>query len=242
MTEVLPVDVLAHPHWRINLRPAEYRQTRLRTLSDCMATIEATKVRLRGWDYPHLSRKPGQTGQGNDYIASWVDSMGHIEYWRLYQSAQFLHLFAVREAVQPEWSEKLRRDAKWHIGDEGVVAQAPGFFSLLNVIYTVTEVFEFASRLCQRGTYTGAVVVEIRIRNAKGFGLIPDVDRAWFEHRSLSSDDVGYEWTIESAELVAATAQYALNSVTWLFQRFGWLNPPEAVIARDQERFLRGIL
>jgi hypothetical protein len=148
----------------------------------------------------------------------------------------------VREAVEDQWSEKLRRDAEWHIGDKAIVASAPGFFSLLNTIYTITEVFEFASRLCQRGVYVGAVVLELHIRKAKGFGLIPDVDRAWSEYRALSSDDVSNEWTIESADLVAATSQHALQATKWLFERFGWLNPPYEVIARDQAKFLKGLL
>ena len=242
MSDVLPIPVLAHPHWRVNIRQASYQAERVPSLTECIAVIEATKVRLRGWDYPHLSRKAGQTGRGNDYIDSWTAFMGHLEYWRFFQSAQFLHLFAVREALEPQGAAKLKQTAIWHIGEPGVVEAAPGFFSLLNVVYTVTEVFEFASRLCQRGVHEGTVIIDIRIRGARGFGIIPEADREWSEYYALGSDDVGHAWTIESADLVAATSQHALDATLWVFDRFGWPNPPREIIARDQEKFLKGLL
>ena len=242
MTDILPVPVLKHPHWRVNIRPESYRRERVSSLADCRSIIEGTKVTLRGWDYPHLSRKPEQNGRGNDYVESWSDFMGHVEYWRFFQSGQFLHLFAIREAMEPQWADKLKKTARWHLTEPAIVNAAPGFFSLLNFVYTVTEIFEFASRLWQRGIAEGPAIIDVRIRGAKGFGIIPDFDRAWSEYYPLGSDDVGHAWIIEGADLIAATGERALDATLWFFDRFGWPNPPREIIARDQAKFLRGRL
>src|ERR671931_2326189 len=93
----LPVPVLDFPHWRVNIRPVIYQEELIPSLAKCFETVEQTKVRLRGWDYPHLSTKNNQRCQGVNWAGSWSNFMGHNEYWRFYQSGQFIHLFSIRE-------------------------------------------------------------------------------------------------------------------------------------------------
>src|SRR5438477_12026082 len=109
----LPVPVLDHPHWRVNMRPLPFEPERIPSLSAGFELIQSTKLSLRGWDYPHLSHKPHQRGTGKSWIAAWSDFMNHVEYWRFYQSGQFLHLAAVRE-VEPQWRAQLRNAAESH--------------------------------------------------------------------------------------------------------------------------------
>ena len=99
-TDPLPVPVLEGPHWRVNLRPSEYLPELIPTLSQCFEIIQQTKVHLRGWDYPHLSTRNTERASGSNWIASWTPFMNHNEYWRFYQSGQFLHLFSVREITE----------------------------------------------------------------------------------------------------------------------------------------------
>ena len=87
--EKLPVAVLEHPHWRVNYRPAAYVAKRLPRLSDCLEVLQKTRVRLRGWDFPHLPSGEPQLIYGDSWIAGWSDFKGHLEYWRFYQSTQF---------------------------------------------------------------------------------------------------------------------------------------------------------
>jgi len=129
----LPTPVLEHPHWRVNFRPAEYREDMISSLGKCFEIIEKTKLRLRGWDYPHLSGREAERGQGTNWVYSWSDFLGSYEYWRFYQSGQFLHLFSIREAIESEWREKLQREMQSHrILSDGEIdwESVPGFFQL----------------------------------------------------------------------------------------------------------------
>lgn len=168
--------------------------------------------------------------------------MNHIEYWRLYQSSQFLHLAAVREALSLEWAEKLRAAAESHASWRTDIdwATVPGFFSLLNFLYTVTEIFEFAARLTQRGIYSGQVFVSIDIKKIRGFVLTPELDRAWSDVRAVNQENIGRVWELDSSELVANSAHIALQATAWFFERFNWLDPNVEVLRRDQEKFLAG--
>lgn len=237
----LPVPVLKYPHWRVNIRPGGYEPDLIPTLKDCYSVIEQTKVRLRGWDYPHLSNRQNQRGQGINWVDCWSDFGGHLEYWRFYQSAQFLHLFSVREATEPGWRDKLEREARSELSHhEGVDwSQVPGFISLMNAIYTIAEIFEFAARLAQRGVYKGIVSITIDIKKIKGFVLMAGFDHVWFDYYAASEEELGKTWKIDSADLISASAEHSLAATTWFLERFGWLEANIEVLRRDQEKFLR---
>jgi len=158
----LPVPVLNYPHWRINFRPESYADDFISSLGKCFAIIEKTKLSLRGWDYPHLSRRDTERGQGSNWVASWSDFWSHNEYWRFYQSGQFLHLFSVREAVEPEWRKKMESEMRALLSymDEVEWDKVPGFISIINFNYQITEIYEFAARLCEAQIYTGKVNIK----------------------------------------------------------------------------------
>jgi len=226
------------------MRPLAYEPERISSLSACFDLIQSTKLSLRGWDYPHLSNKPQQRATGNRWIAGWSDFMNHIEYWRFYQSAQFLHLAAVREAVQPQWRAQLRDAAESHGSWRTDVNwdKVPGYFSLLNFLYTVTEIVEFAARLAQRGVYPGEIALTIELRKVSGFVLTPDLDRAWSGVRETFEPNIGRTWNFEGPDLVATSAEIALQVSAWFFERLGWLDPSIEVLRRDQKKFLEGRL
>jgi hypothetical protein len=120
--------------------------------------------------------------------------------------------------------------------------RVPGYFSITNFLYTVTEVFEFASRLAQRDVYSGPLTVEIGLKKVKGFVLTTELGRVWSEYRAASVDDLGRSWDVDAKELVSASTDLALKATVWFFERFGWLGAPTTVLQKDQEKFLAGRL
>jgi hypothetical protein len=238
----LPVPVLEEPHWRVRLRSEGYEKELIPSLKQCLEIIEQTKLSIRGWDYPHLSHRDSERELGNNWIASWSDFLGHNEYWRLYQSGQFLHLFSVQEAANPEWREQLRVTAKGHL-NWGSEAQRdwssiPGFISVLNFLFTVTEIFEFASRLCAKGIYRDQLRISVEVKQIKGFVLVHEWSRAWMHYYSATEDNLGNEWIVDPKDLLAQSKEYSLAATRWFFERFGWLNPTEQVLRSDQDNFL----
>jgi hypothetical protein len=228
----LPVPVLSSPHWRVNFRPDRYKRELIPSLKRCFEIIEKNKVRLRGWDYPHLDT---EREQGNNWVASWCDFMGHLEYWRLYQSGQFAHFFSVGEATIPGWRQKLQSHFS-HIQCDW--ERVPGFISIPNFIYTMTEIYEFASRLCQAEVYKGVLNIDIRLKGIKGFVL--SEKRFWRKYYSATENEIGHFWAFESDILVAKSADKSLDAISWFFERFGWMYPPIDVFREDQQNFLRG--
>lgn len=246
MAQSLPVPVLSDPHWRINIRPEAYNPRLIASLSECFHIVEQTKLSLRGWDYPHLSHRQTERGQGSNWVASWSDFQGRREYWRMYQSGQFLHLFSVEETTNPAWRAKLEGVAKSHLSQRYLRdldwSSVRGFLSIRNFLYTVTEVFEFAARLCQKNLYDSSLAISIQLKETNGYLLTSEPLRPLWSCYISREDNLGNSWALPCDELVSASADKSLDAVLWFFERFGWMRPPVDQFRQDQANFLQGRL
>jgi len=238
--ERLPVPVRDYPHWRVTYRPETYDENRIPSLSDCLEVVTKNRVSLRGWDFPHVPRSGEEMAYGSRWIAAWSDFMGHIEYWRFYQSTQFVYLGSVRETTERAWAEHLR--ATQHFMDREDIANVPGFISITNFVYNVTEIFEFATRLAQASIYREPVEIAINLSGIRGFVLAADPNRMWPNAYAASQPEIAYKQSFTPADLVADAATAAVACTAWFFERFGWLDPNMAVIRSDQQKFLAGRL
>lgn len=238
----LPIPVLEHPYWRVNFRPEVYQDEVIPSLSQCFQIIEKNKVRLRGWDYPHLSNRDSERTQGINWVASWSSFRGHLEYWRFYQSTQFLHLFSVRESTEEGWRSKLQEQTASHLSHVPDVdwAKVPGFISIINFLFNVTEIIEFATRLCQAQVYKGNLNISIQINRIRGFVLTTDLNHMWDIYCVAGEDSLAKTWTIDSESLIASSPQYSLDIIIWFFERFGWLNPSIDILRKDIDNYLKG--
>lgn len=235
----LPQIIKESPHWRILIRPDDYKAERIATRGDCKRLIEQTHVSLRGWDFPHLSHRSVEVAFGADFVASWSTFMGHQEYWRLYQSGQFIYLGSVREKSEALWDQKLRDAAKWHLGGISPVPldDIPGFISIVNALYTVVEVYEFAARLCQREVFTGAASIEIGLHNVRGFALMTELNRAWHAYFAASEPDLAKAVECDCQSLVADVDGLAVSHLLWLFECFGWTDPSRELLEKEVRKF-----
>lgn len=233
----LPVPISDYPFWRVNFIPLDYEEELIPSLKECLEIVRKTKLSLRGWDYPHISTE-NQLIYGNNWMASWEDFLGHKAYWRFYQSGQFIHLFAVKEEADIRYKEHIRSQMfrmDW--------TKIPGFISILNFIYTMTEIFEFAARLCEKSVYKGSITINIRIQGIKGFILLStDWDREIDNIYQASSDILKHAWSIDTDVLIADSLNQSLNAISWFLERFGWLSQPLMAFKKDQEKFLKGNL
>ncbi|SRR5258708_7764154 len=234
----LPVPVLEHPHWRVNYRPTTYAPTRLDTLSECLDTLRKARVRLRGWDFPHITSQPAELDYGEYWVGGGTDFNGYVEYWRFYQSTQFLYLGGVREVTHPEWGVKLRNTMKSHSDNSGGIDAVPGFLDLRNCIYNITEYFELAARLAQAQIYVEPVTITVSLKGVSGFMLAADFDRAWCSEYVAREDEFSYPITLTPSDLISSAADQAMKCTLWLFERFGWAKPNIDAIRTDQQKLL----
>lgn len=224
-------DIKEIPHWRVEIRPDSYDRESIADIDECLAAVKRAKVRLRGWDYPHLPGDPAHLLFGERSVGAWVDFAGHKEFWAFFQSAQFIHLFAIKESLTANWDRTLRVNYEGILRDQ---ADVPGFIHIGNFVWTLTEIFEFAARLCERTVYKDRLEITVTLKGIKGFALTTDVNRAWYGHYTAGQADLGNTWALRAAELVAERDEKALDASLWFFKRFGWLEPNVDAL-RDQQ-------
>lgn len=244
MINPISAQIKTLPHWRVIFRPDFYDDQNLLELQQIRTLVENHRVKLRGWDFPHLSRDRSENEYGKNWFGSQSDFMSHIEYWRFYQSRQFIYLSSVREVSEKEWDEKLRKSAHQHFfyAMEGEVNEIPGFFSILNFLYTVTEYFIFLSKLCNKGVYTRSVTVTIELKDILGFALNTDMDRAWWNIYSTKQSELSFQEDFSVTDIIVKPEELALSVIGWFFVRFGWDDLTLDVFKGDQENFLKGLL
>jgi hypothetical protein len=175
-----PSDILERlkqaAHWKVIVRPSAFDGQLIPELLQCWTVIEACRVSLRGWDYPHVDRS--DRARGTDWIASWGDFGSHREYWRFFQTGQFIHLFSFREDAIPD---ALKRAISKLVEKLPPSAQPSGCADILELASNVTEIYELASRLAQRLALEGKVYISIELVGVKDRILTAlDFFRAWW--------------------------------------------------------------
>ena len=220
-------------YWRINFQPLVYE--RKLKLGDCKDIVEKNDVELRGWNYPHFPRRVGDdTGlePGENFYGGWVDWFNHIEFWRMYESGQFLHYLALRE----DWGEA----GNW-AGIRGTEIKPGTLIGITgSITYQLTEIYEFLSRLTRAGVYDTGVRVSISLNNTKGRKLwIEDPMRAGFlMDYKTGAERIEFTEQYTKEDLLMKPKDLAFDIIIYICDHFGWHKPSVDVIKKDQDALL----
>ena len=254
-TAELPDRIREASHWRVVIHPAEYQAERIPSRDECWRIVERTRVARFGWEYPFVApegangqpvplfspgsglighRDEGGRAQGSDWIAAWHDSKK--EYWRLYQSGQFVHLFSCQED-DADVREAIEKEAYYNWRPP---RQAPsgltGYLFFRQAIHRFTAIFGFASRLMIAGALDGAPVVRIEMKQIKDRYLLfydPFGVAKLPEYRA-HDDILGREWRLALGDDPVKRAREAAR---WFFEGFGY-RASETAVKLVQEDFL----
>jgi len=224
----------ASSHWKVVIRPTVFDPELIRELPDCWRIIEPCAVSLRGWDYPHVDRS--DRGNGKDWIESWCDFMDIQEYWRFYQSGQFVHLFSFREDRWPNAMQNAVRRAlvKVPIGQEPT-----GCMDVTEAVFRLTEIYEFASRLTQKLVLDQPVSITVELAKVRSRILTAlDFNKAWWGYYPSTEQVLTHPRDVSVSELIGGSAQLAIDTAIWFFHRFQWNDPNRAVLQSDQQKLL----
>lgn len=225
-------------HWRVNIRPTTFKKDRIRSLSEVRRIIEECSVKLRGWDYPQSI--PAETKNGDDWIQSGCDWEEFIEYWRFYQSAQFIHYFSVYEDY-PEVMRRVKERGYFPLIVSFSPSEEPsGYLSIFSTLFRITEIYEFAMRLAQKGVIEPNVYISIKLRGIKNHQLIFfDLGRMLRKAYVSAIDEINLEpLLIGTEELLAKGHEEAINQTIHLFERFNWVDPPRNIMVEEQKKLL----
>ena len=214
-------------YWRVNFRPRAFPVEPL-ALERCRHLVEQSNVRLRGWDYPHVSTRNDDEGSfeycGN-YVESWTDWGHHPEFWRFFKSTQFLHYRAIAE--------------DWVDGDDNRRRPSGPHISVTGAIYSITEILEFLFRLHRNGAYESGAQVNISIENSAQRELwISDPMRMPFSYpRATGAQRVVLNRELASDDLKRSSPELSIMLCQEFFDNFGWQPDPNQIIA-DREKLL----
>ena len=230
--EVLSDSIAKGAHWREVIRPLRFEAARIASLAECERLLRATTVRLRGWEYPFINERT--LVRDADSLSSTTPPR---DYWQLYQSGQFVSLLGLRED-DPATRETVHRRLKsgWCAND--LPRPYVGHIDPVEVIYHVSEVFEFAGRLAEREAVGPHVVIELGWRNVHGRVLgTPDFRRGdWRQMYVCTVDKLDHPAIeVTALQLIARRREMAIDAALWLFDRFGW-SPGREAARLDQSR------
>lgn len=224
-------------YWKVIIRPTEFKESLLSNLDDCKDIIKSCKVMLRGWDYPHIGRQD-ITISGNDSVESYCDwpEGGYFEYWRFYQSGQFIHYFSMREDYSID-EEKIKK-IQQHLYTKSIK-----FLSIISTLYSVTEIFVFAYGLATKNVLGNNAEISIELGNSEGRQLFfwdnfsRHLDRNYI--CTFRDENPLIKRIIPKEELIANYDKIALDVCIELFKKFNWPQPPKQVLEEDQRKFLQ---
>ncbi len=211
------------------MRPVEFQSHRISDVSDLSKIIKRASVSLRGWDFPHMGTDlPSIQG---DWIRSEVDWEGILESWVFFQSAAFLFLGNFRD----DWRDASSLSGSWEGWEIGK------FFNVHDVIFKLTEVYEFATRLISTVPGNGSMIVEVELVGLANRHLYMSSESnrhmrwQWYK-AELPEVKWGNEY--ERTDLMANSRSHATKAALEIFKLFKW-DAPEQVIKEIQGELRR---
>lgn len=216
-------------YWKVIIRPQEFLKDRIPHLHECKQVVLETKVSLRGWDFPHYDFQDGPIS-GTDYVEQSVNFSGQVEFWRYYQSGQFVFFKGVKE----DWVKE-----NGFLGGQTYGIEPLHTLTILNTVYLFTEIFEFASRLANKDLLGDSCQIDIVLHKAQARKLMfLDFRRELFQDYICGIQDIPYEVSTTKMELLSTSAEMALEGIIWLFQRFNWDKANSEWFREDQRKLL----
>jgi hypothetical protein len=217
-------------YWRVNIKPTIFKDDVIPSLTAAHEVIEQCGVLLRGWDYPHFTN--AEIINGEDYIEGSADFESHLEYWRLYQSGQFIHHFACREDYEVDPND---------LSPLSVPTPSPSgrYLSILSTLYTITEIFEFSSRLASKDILLSNISISIKLIGMQERQLF-----FWDRSRYLSLPkisgvpEINFEKIFTKEEIISQSAELAMKATIFIFERFNWPHHSDVFFPEEQKKLL----
>ncbi len=229
--EELLKDIKSRGYWRVVFHATEYQASRLKPAAMQELLSNAT-VSLRGWPYPYY--QANETAYNGQWLEGKVAWENYREYWRLYESGQWIHYIRLHGAgaSREEVFKNLRPLPAEHAGYVHVRG---------DILFTLTEIFRFAVGLAQAGVLDPTAFLSVQLHNTKDYMLWESFDR-FFPHEYVNQWDtpITFEQSMPASELSANADKLALDMAIKVFSVFGWI-PAEAAnrnLVEDQKKLI----
>ena len=222
-------------YWEVDIRPDEERRDRFESISDCMNKVKECVVLIRGWDYPHFGRHPPPYPM-NRRIESYVDFGSNKEFWTMFLSGHFYHVFACEE----DWLSNSAAVLEKISGRPQQINIEPRtVLGFIMTLYSYTEIFEFAIRLSQKGILGNKARIQITLHGMRDRTLT-SFDRRrhiWNEYR-CRENTIPKDIRVNVDDLISHGHEIAVDSTISVYELFTWLDVKREIIVEAQKTFL----
>ena len=212
MSEVLE-KIRSRGYWRVIIRPTTFMERRVAHKGALLSILEKSLVDLNGWGFPHVDSLV-EIEKGTDWIGQEIIRDPILELWRFYQSGQLVHYFGIPEDWRADAGERLSS------GDEAdrVMLDVAG------IVLRLTEIYEFAARLCFTEAADKAICLEITVDNiGDHLILLPQIGSQKFSPiPQASSPGMQYAIYLSNTEIVSEAKELSLSPALELFRSFQW--------------------
>lgn len=157
--------VMERGHWFVTVRPMPYREVRVGEFVELESILHRSAVRLRGWDYPHISNR-SEIGRRATFIEQGTDWQHYVEYWRFYKSGQL----AFWQGISDDWRDQ---STLW----PGPPPEEGTVLGVLDAVYTMRELFTFAGHLALSPAGSDQMSIDAKLVNTQGRQLRVDQSR-----------------------------------------------------------------
>jgi len=220
-------------YWKIQFIPIQ--PGHINTLKETLEVVKQSRTRLN-WDFPHVPPNNNENERVVPFESGYQmesDLGSRKEFWRIYQSEQFLMYRALVE--------------DWYAGDNfrsNLADEYPPGSSLTlytSLTFLITETFEYLSRLCQNGFYKGGVKVFLTLYNTKNRKLRIDASgRMPFAYdRVTGAEQISISKVLSIEEAIADSVSIGNDFILKVLDKFAY-NPGPEMISKYQKDWLSG--
>ena len=211
-------------YWRVLVRPSQFAEQRVDDISALKPILQKSSVRLRTWDFPHVNGR-GKAYKDVDAIVQEFEWEEYHEFWRFYQSGQFIYY----GGFVSDWRESAS-------GHRDVEREKT--LRAVDIVVRFTEVFEFAARLALSQVADTQTHIEIKASGLRNriLRFNPEKYDPWPTLKAHVGEFL-FEDDVPNATLMAESRELALIAARELFKRFDWDASLE--ILRDMQTTLR---
>ena len=203
--------VVASPHYRILILPSGYEADRIPANRQLEEIVRVTKVNLRGMEFPALGDPRDHLQFGRDYLEAVADWERDTEIWRFYRSGQFAGVFKVH----------------FWLGE--------GMVEYEDLVYSVTEFFEFGSRLVRRLNLISGVEYDFSLRNALGLRVMQSRVRRPTD--ACCETEVSFGGRLDFPRAATRHRHEALIGVAKLLKAFGGAEVRPDILRQTQNEY-----
>lgn len=200
-------------YWKILIRPTIFEKDKIE-ISKLPRIIEENQVKLKGWYYPFFESPEIR----NNYIEISCNFNEYKEFTRFYQSGQFVHFKAMIEDHRNSFPQKS--------------------LEFLYALFTLTEIFEFASRLVSQGIITSDISISITLFNVLDRRIYSSELRPLFNIYKSKEERIDFNKEFKIDDFILNHNQFAVDAAIYFFHRFQWLGCSLELLREEQKKLI----